>query len=58
MRYYTFDVLMRGKREKKHQAVILKIRTTSKAKAMKLAERDHPMLIAVSARVSKGQLYD
>ncbi len=54
MRYYTFDVLMRGKREKKHQITIVPIRTTSEIRAMGLAEKKHPTLVAVAAAVSKG----
>ena len=56
MRYYTFDVLLRGKREKKHQVLIIPIRTTGKVKAMELAVKKHPSMVAVAARVSKGAL--
>ena len=54
MRYYTFDVLLRGKREKKHQILVIPIRTTSKVKAKSLAEKKHPSMVAVDAAVHKG----
>lgn len=56
MRYYHFEVILRGKREKKHQALIVRIKTTSKVKAMQIAGDDHPTMVPVAARVAKGAL--
>jgi len=44
---------MRGRGIEKHQLLEIPVRTTSKVRAMELAGKKHPSMIAIDARRAK-----